>query len=222
MTERVARVPLQGRLAPLERASFARPTDALAQALLGLWLVRETRDGISGGPIVETEAYGGAEDRASHARAGRTRRTAPMFGPPGHAYVYRVYGLHWCLNVVAEEEGRAGAVLIRGVEPVAGLASVRARRDRPTDRDERLAAGPARVCAAFQVDGALDGHDLTQGKALWIADADPDRRGRLLANGIATGPRVGVAYAGDGWAERPWRFAVAGHPSVSRPSPFPR
>lgn len=207
---------------PVARSTFARPTEALAPALLGLWLVRETEDGLSGGPIVETEAYGGPDDRASHARAGRTRRTAPMFGPPGHAYVYRIYGLHWCLNVVAEEDGRAGAVLIRGVEPARGLASVRARRARPADRDARLAAGPARVCAAFGIDGSLDGHDLTQGTALWIADADPARRRRMLADGIATGPRVGVAYAGEGWAERPWRFAVAGHPSVSRPFPLPR
>ncbi|MBA3796499.1 MAG: DNA-3-methyladenine glycosylase, partial [Chloroflexi bacterium] len=126
--------------APLPATFYARPSVELAPALLGLRLVRDTREGRSGGIIVETEAYGGPADRASHARAGLTRRTAPMFGPPGHAYVYLVYGLHSCLNVVAEIDGVAGAVLIRAVRPVDGLELMKARRGRPGDPDARLAA----------------------------------------------------------------------------------
>ncbi len=179
--------------------------------------MRDTPKGRSAGIIVETEAYGGAADRASHARAGLTRRTAPMFGPPGHAYIYLVYGLHSCLNVVAEVDGIAGAVLVRAMRPSDGLELMRARRGRPGDPDERLAAGPARVCQALAVDRTLDGHDLTSGDALWLEDPGPGERSRSRAAGIETGPRVGVAYAGDGWAERPWRFGLRGDASLSRP-----
>ncbi|CAN5780993.1 DNA-3-methyladenine glycosylase [soil metagenome] len=191
----------------------------LAPALLGLRLVRESAEGRSGGLIVETEAYGGPADRASHARAGRTRRTAPMFGPAGHAYVYLVYGLHSCLNVVAEEEGVAGAVLIRAVRPVLGLDLIRARRGRPGGIDPVLAAGPARVCQALAIDRSLDGHDLTHGEALWIEHPGEKERETLLSSGLVAGPRVGIAYAGDGWAERPWRFGVWADPSLSRSFP---
>jgi len=189
----------------------------LAPALLGLRLVRDTREGRSGGIIVETEAYGGPADRASHARAGLTRRTAPMFGPPGHAYVYLVYGLHSCLNVVAEIDGVAGAVLIRAVRPVDGLELMKARRGRPGDPDARLAAGPARLCQALGVDRTLDGHDLTRGAGLWLEDPASGERERSRAAGIEVGPRIGVTYAGEDWAERPWRFGLRGDASLSRP-----
>ncbi len=185
--------------------------------MLGLRLVRDTEEGRSGGIIVETEAYGGPADRASHARAGLTRRTAPMFGPPGHAYVYLVYGLHACLNVVAEVDGVAGAVLIRAMRPSDGLDLIRMRRGRPHDPDSRLAAGPARVCQALGVDRTLDGHDLTRGAALWLEDSASADREPIPAAGLETGPRIGVAYAGEGWAERPWRFGLQGDPSLSRP-----
>jgi len=142
-----------------------------------------------------------------------------MFGPPGHAYVYMVYGLHSCLNVVAETDGVAGAVLIRAMRPLFGLDLMRARRGRPGDPDERLAAGPARVCQALAVDRTLDGHDLSLGEALWLEEpADRDGQVVPLAD-VASGPRVGVAYAGEGWAERPWRFGVRHDPSLSRPMP---
>lgn len=170
---------------------------------------------------MEAEAYGGPEDLASHARAGRTRRTAPMFGRPGHAYVYRVYGLHWCLNVVSDRDGQAGAVLIRALAPGHGLGLVRSRRRRPADPEARLTAGPARVCQALAIDGALDGHDLTLGKGLWLADPDPLERERLVEGNVVAGPRVGVAYAGRGWAEKDWRFGIRGHPSLSRPFAAP-
>lgn len=196
---------------------FEIPAPELAPALLGLWLIRATRDGLAAGVIVETEAYGGVDDRASHARAGRTKRTEPMFGPPGHAYVYLVYGLHSCLNVVSGTDGEAGAVLIRAVAPTIGLPMMRARRQRPADADDRLAAGPARLCQALAVDRSLDGHDLTAGRELWLADPEPAARHALLARGVACGPRIGVAYAGPDWAARPWRFGLRDHPALSGP-----
>lgn len=201
------------------RERFARTPVELARALLGALVVRDGVDGRTAGLIVETEAYAGPEDRASHARAGRTRRTAPMFGPPGHAYVYLIYGMHSCLNVVAETDGVAGAVLIRAVEPLEGIALMRRRRGAAAGVDARLAAGPARLCQALDVDRSLDGHDLAAGTTLWIADAPPDRAAAITGRGVVTGPRVGVAYAGADWAGRPWRFGVRGHPSLSRPFP---
>jgi len=140
-----------------------------------------------------------------------------MFGPPGHAYVYLIYGLHSCLNVVSEGEGVAGAVLIRALRPLLGRELIRGRRGRPRDADARLAAGPARLCQALAVDRTLDGHDLTCGESLWIEDPGLDERERLLAAGIDSGPRIGVAYAGEDWAERPWRFGLRGDPSLSQP-----
>jgi DNA-3-methyladenine glycosylase len=176
---------------------------------------------VCGGVIVETEAYAGPDDRASHARAGRTRRTAPMFGPAGHAYVYLVYGLHSCLNVVSETNGVAGAVLIRALAAHVGIDAMRRRRGRPHDADHRLCAGPARLCQALAIDRRLDGHDLTTGRELWIADPDPGTRARIAAAGVVVGPRVGVLYAGADWAARPWRFGVRGHPALSRPFASP-
>lgn len=198
-------------LRPLERAFFDRSTPVVARGLLGVWLLRSTPDGLSGGPIVETEAYAGPEDQASHARAGRTRRTAPMFGRVGHAYVYLVYGMHECLNVVAYNGRDAGAVLIRAISVEAGADLVRSRRGRATDRTSRLCSGPAMVCQGMAVDRSFDGCDLTLGEGLWLAEAPA----AAPAPKVAVGPRVGVSYAGE-WAARPWRFWLAGHDSVSR------
>lgn len=195
----------------LERAFFDRATDEVARDLLGVWVLRATSGGLSGGPIVETEAYGGPEDLASHARAGLTRRTTPMFGEVGHAYVYLVYGMHKCFNVVAYSGAAAGAVLIRALAPVLGVDDIRARRGRLADPTNRLCSGPAMVCQGLGVDRSFDGHDLTLGEGLWLArDSSADS-----AAEIASGPRIGVAYAGE-WAHMPWRFWLAGHPSVSR------
>ena len=196
----------------LERAFFERRTEEVARDLLGVWVMRSTPGGPIGGPIVETEAYGGPEDLASHARAGLTRRTAPMHGDVGHAYVYLVYGMHECLNVVAYRDARAGAVLIRAVAPVLGVDEIRRRRGRPTDPTDRLCSGPAMVCHGLGVDRTFDGHDLTLGDGLWLAL--PDARVQSTTQ-IAVGQRIGVDYAGE-WAARPWRFWLAGHPSVSR------
>lgn len=204
---------------PLDRAFFGRPALRLAPALLGRWILRQTADGTAAGIIVEVEAYGGPEDRASHARAGRTRRTQPMFGPEGHAYVYLIYGLHRCLNIVSDEDGRAGAVLIRALAPITGIDLMRTRRGRTQDPVERLAAGPARVCQALAIDRDMDGQDLTLGESLWLTD--PSRRDRrdLLQAGVVSGPRIGVAHSGTPWSQRPWRFGVRGHPSLSRSFP---
>jgi DNA-3-methyladenine glycosylase len=191
------------------------PVLDVAQRLLGVLLVREDASGRRVARIVETEAYAGPGDRASHARAGRTPRTAVMFGPPGHAYVYLVYGMHHCLNVVCGPDGEAAAVLIRAVEPLAGIERMRERRGATAGLDPRLGAGPARACQALDIDRRLDGVDRLADARLWLAapaDDDPVD--------VIRGPRIGVAYAGDDWAARPWRFGIAGNPSLSRP--FPR
>lgn len=204
--------PTDYELHPLPASFFARPTEVVARALLGIWLCRQTGDGLTIGRIVETEAYGGPADRASHARAGHTRRTAPMFGPVGHAYVYLVYGMHECLNAVAYDErgAEAGAILLRALEPVSRVELMRARRGRAADPDSRLCSGPARLCQAMDVNRALDGHDLTAGDELWLASADEvPREGE-----ISSGPRIGVDYASE-WAAQPWRFWLTGNPSVS-------
>lgn len=155
--------------------------------------------------IVETEAYVGPDDAASHAaeRIGRTRRNAAMFGPPGRAYVYRIYGLHWCLNVVTDEPGHPAAVLVRAAEPVDGLEAMRARRaGRP---DQTLLRGPGNLCRALGVDASLDHHPLTEPPLRIVPGVPvPDRE-------AARGPRVGVTRA----AERPLRFWIQGSSYVS-------
>jgi DNA-3-methyladenine glycosylase len=193
-----------------------RPEE-VARRLLGTLLVRDHRHERRVARIVETEAYAGPEDRASHARAGRTSRTGVMFGPPGRAYVYLVYGMHHCLNVVCASDGEAGAVLIRAVEPVAGVAAMRSARGRPTDPVARLGAGPARTCQALDVDRRHDGLDLLSDGRLWLASDGSDD---VPAGAILSGPRIGVDYAGAAWAERPWRFGLAGSPALSRPFPL--
>jgi len=190
----------------------------VAEALIGTVLVHEDAAGLVAGRVVETEAYDGPRDRASHARFGRTARTSPMFGPPGHAYVYLVYGLHHCHNVVNGalddplSAKDAGAVLLRAAAPLAGLEVMRARRGRPHEPDARLAAGPGRLGVAFGIDRTFSGVDLTGG-ALRILPADVAPPGPTA---ILRGPRIGVVYAGEPWVSLPWRFHRAGDPSVSR------
>jgi DNA-3-methyladenine glycosylase len=201
----------------MPRAFFARPGVEVAPELLGLLVVRRLADGIRVGAIVEVEAYGGPDDLASHARAGRTRRTATMFGPPGHAYVYQVYGLHFCLNVVTETDRAAGAILLRALEPVAGVEGMRMARGPTAGPDVRIAAGPARLCQALEIDRSLDAVDLTAEGPLYVAHPGDEELDRLRARGVAVGTRVGVSYAGADWASRPWRFGLRDHPALSRP-----
>jgi DNA-3-methyladenine glycosylase len=195
-------------------------------------LVRERGGDRRVGRIVEVEAYAGPEDRASHARFGPTSRAATMFGAPGRAYVYGVYGMHICLNVVVGPPGQGAAILLRAVEPLEGIASMRAARlaravaarraaaAAPAAEAgriarlpvERLAAGPANLGAAFEVELGEDGHDLLDPAG--SLRLEPGQANRPWGEIIATA-RVGVAYAGPGWADRPWRFVVAGSPAAN-------
>jgi len=180
----------------LPRSFYDRDTEEVARELLGKCLVRVSGGTTRVGRIVEVEAYVGPEDLACHSSKGMTARNRTMFGPPGHAYVYMVYGMHFCLNAVTEREGHASAVLLRALEPVANI-------DGPTN-------GPGRLCRAMEIDRRLDASDLT-GNELHIADpGDP----RPLA--IVRRPRIGVDYAGR-WARRLLRFYIRGNPFVSRP-----
>lgn len=190
----------------LERAWFDRPSTELARDLLGARLVHESEAGVVGGRIVEVEAYRGPEDLAAHSSRGRTARNAVMFGPPGHLYVYLIYGLHHCLNVVAGPGDKPEAVLIRALEIDEGLGLARQRRgERPAAA--RLASGPGNVGQALGVDRRLNGVDLMTGPVRVQPRAGPRPR-------TSTGPRVGVDYAGP-WAARPMRFWIADDRHVS-------
>lgn len=167
------------------------------------------------GRIVEVEAYAGSDDPASHAFRGRTPRTAVMFGPPGHLYVYRSYGMHWCANIVCRPAGEASAVLVRAIEPVSGMTAMWA--DRPRARTETdLGSGPGKLCAALGIDDRHHGADLLDSASPIRLVADRfslsgDERSRLE---VVQGPRVGISKA----VEKPWRFAIAGNPHISSPS----
>jgi DNA-3-methyladenine glycosylase len=190
-------------VAVLPRRFYARDALVVAPALVGATLVRREAEGEIGGVIVEVEAYHGALDPASHAHRGPTPRNRVMFGPPGHAYVYFVYGMHHCVNVVTGPVGEAQAVLLRAVAPSVGLARWRERRpDLPLDR---AGSGPGRLARALGLTRADDGLDLL-GADLFLRP----RRGP--APPLARGPRIGIRLA----REDPWRFWWAGHPAVSR------
>ena len=185
------------------------------------------------------EAYGGPDDRASHARFESDRRNRVMAGPAGVAYVYLVYGMYDCLNVVTGAEGAPSAVLVRAVEPIEGVDHMRAarltvgtrrrasrtpegleaaRRRLARTSDHRLASGPGLVAAAFGVDTSWTGSDLCDPASSLRLERDPfDPADAIADDEVRSGPRVGVAYAGADWASRPWRFSVAGHASVSGP-----
>ena len=190
----------------LPRAFYARGPRTLARALLGRVLVHDDpAAGPLAGRIVETEAYGGGDDPASHAHRGETRRNRVMFGPPGHAYVYFTYGMHHCFNIVCGRSGRAAAVLVRALEPLVGLAEMSKRRG--VKERLRLTRGPGALARALGLDRRHDGLDLTRGP-VWVADLPAERAGRATARG----PRVGIRVA----ADRPWRFWLDGCEWVSR------
>ncbi len=194
----------------LPRAFYDRPTLAIARDLLGCVLVRQLDGQRLAGRIVEVEAYIGTEDGACHARAGRTTRNAVMFGPPGRAYIYFAYGLHWLLNVVTEGVDQPAAVLIRALEPLEGLERIAAHRAGRPRRE--WTSGPARLTQALAIDGALNGIDLTVPGPLTIEAGQP-----VPEAAIRTGPRIGIAYAPEPWRSRPWRFWLADSPDVSKP-----
>jgi DNA-3-methyladenine glycosylase len=192
---------------------YQRATLEVARDLLGKVLVHRTADGVTAGTIVEVEAYVGEEDPACHAAAGPTARNAPLYGPPGHAYVYLNYGLHDMVNAVTEPAGFPAAVLLRALEPVEGLALMHQRRDRarwrkgkPPVNDAHLCRGPGNLTLAMGIDRSLDTTPLFA-PPLTIED-----RG-VAIGAVSWGPRVGITKG----VEQAWRGCVTGHASVSRP-----
>jgi DNA-3-methyladenine glycosylase len=182
---------------PLPREFFARSVHEVAPELIGATLLV---DGV-GGTIVEVEAYD-QDDPAAHSFRGRTARTASMFGPPGHAYVYRSYGIHWCLNLVCAEDGRAEAALVRALEPTRGLEAMRERRGLEAAR--LLCSGPGKLCQALGIARVHDGLPLDEPPFELVA--------RESEQPLAVGTRVGITRA----IERPWRYGLAGSPFLSR------
>ncbi|HEX8284470.1 MAG TPA: DNA-3-methyladenine glycosylase [Pyrinomonadaceae bacterium] len=196
----------------LGRDFYARAdTLAVARELLGKRLVVPSETGARvSGRVVEVEAYLGVEDRAAHSFGGRrTRRTETMYAVGGAVYVFFVYGMHHQFNVVAGPEGQPHAVLVRAVEPEEGIELMKERR--PVSKERELTSGPGKLCRALKLDLTYDGEDLTKSRRVWLEDAGA----KLAAEEIATGPRIGVDYAGED-ALRPWRFWVKGNEYVSR------
>ena len=190
----------------LKRSFYSRPTLKVTEELLGKVLVHRTREGMASGVIVETEAYIGEDDPACHASFGRTARNEPLFGPPGFAYVYLNYGIHYLVNAVTEADGYPGAVLIRALQPLDGLELMQRRRapdGRAIDAHD-LCRGPGNLTKALGITIRDNRLDLSESK-LTIED-----RG-IAVGAIATGPRVGIRVA----VERPWRYWVEGHRAVS-------
>jgi DNA-3-methyladenine glycosylase len=192
----------------LERGFFDRPSLEVAPELLGIVLTHDSPDGSVAAVIVEVEAYAGPADPASHSYRGRTARNGVMFGPPGHAYVYFTYGMHYCVNLVCEPAGQASAVLLRAGRITDGVELATARRNGAAERD--LARGPARLCQALGIDRGLDGADVCDPGSVLRAGT-PAGWAPAEAGQISTGPRVGVSQAAD-W---PWRFWLTGDPAVS-------
>ncbi|MCC6316133.1 MAG: DNA-3-methyladenine glycosylase [Gemmatimonadaceae bacterium] len=182
---------------PLPPAFYDRDAELVARDLLGMVLVHRTADGRCAGRIVETEAYLGPHDPACHAAAGRTPRTEPLHGPPGTAYVYFIYGMHWCFNAVTREEGYGSAVLIRAIEPLIGLPLMRRRRGAVRERD--LANGPGKLCRALDIDRRHNGARLDRGPLRIVAGTAVADRDVIVT------PRIGISKAAD-W---PLRFVVA-------------
>lgn len=170
----------------LPQSYFSRPTLIVARSLVGKYLVRENGKGATAGKIIEVEAYIGMEDKACHASKGRTARTEVLFGPPGMAYVYLIYGMYDMLNVVTERAEFPAAVLIRAI-----------------DVNGQLIDGPGKLCRALNIDRSLHRLDLTRGQSLWFED----RGKRVVASQVGAFPRIGVDYAGP-WAKKPWRFRL--------------
>lgn len=195
---------------PLPAKFFAPAADKVAEALLGHWLIRRESDGFSGGLIVETEAYL-ADDPACHAYRGRTARNASMFGPGGRAYVYFIYGNHWCFNAVCHREGVGEAVLVRAIEPTFGLETMRHRRR--VDRIRDVSNGPAKLCAALGLNREQDGVNLCDESGPVFLAKNPKRKADLkrLGPSVRT-TRVGLTKAAD-W---PLRFYLGGSEFVSR------
>ena len=191
----------------LRREFYAQPVLTVARQCIGKILVHRTPEGEAAGRIVEAEAYRGPLDLAAHSRRGlHTKRTTAMFGPPGHAYVYLLYGLSWAMNIVVASEGRPHAVLIRALEPIRGIELMARRRNKLATSRE-LTNGPGKLTSALAITGADYGRDLC-GDELFLEDSEM-RRGK-----IGRSARINVDYAGE-WAALPWRFYEKGNRYVS-------
>ena len=210
----------------MPREFFARPSVPVAPGLLGCVLEHQTEAGLVAVELTEVEAYAGASDPASHAYRGKTARNAVMFGPPGHAYVYFTYGMHFCVNLVCLGNGSASAVLLRAGRIIEGEELARARRTAVprggrgdgSPRENKaipfrdLARGPARLCQALDIDRSLDGADVcVPDSPLRMRWPEAGTTARSAERKVASGPRVGISVA----AEVPWRFWVEGDPTVS-------
>jgi len=192
----------------LKRYFYTQPTLKVAQNLLGKFLVRKIGKKMLSGMIVEVEAYKGHSDKASHASRGKTKRTEVMFDKAGLAYVYIIYGMYHCLNVVTEREEYPSAVLIRSLEPVQFLAPV-SRYPKP--KTQHLTNGPGKLCQAFKIDRKLNKLDLVTSDKLWIED----RGVKIKQSQIVRTKRIGVDYAGPYWSKRKWRFYIKRNEFVS-------
>ena len=198
--------------AALPPSFYSRDTEVVARELLGAVLRSETPDGVVSGRIVETEAYLGEHDEACHAVVGETERTRCLYGPPGTAYVYFIYGMHWCFNAVTREAGLPSAVLVRALEPLEGIELMRERRRHPRHQRD-LTNGPGKLCAALGISGRHNGlplyrPPLTIHRGVEVADAD-----------VIVTPRIGITRSAD-W---PLRWIIKGNPYVSRaPRHFPQ
>lgn len=193
--------------AALPVAFYDRPTELVARELLGAVIECTTDEGVTRARIVETEAYTGPDDPACHAAAGRTPRTEHLFGPPGMSYVYFIYGMYWCFNAVTRERGHGAAVLVRGVEPVDGLALLQRRRPRAR-RERDLTNGPGKLCMAMGITGAMNGLSLRRAPIV-VRGGDP-----VSDADVVVTPRIGITQA----AEWPLRYLVRDNPFVS-PTP---
>lgn len=202
----------------IKKNFYNQKTIKVARELLDKFLVRKIGKKIISGKIVETEAYVGPNDLASHASRGKTARTAPMFGPPGHAYIYLVYGLNFCFNIVTERKNYPAAVLVRALEPAEGINLM--RRHRPSLKNKKLNSqfsiikhltnGPGKLCQALKIDKSLNNFDLTK-NTLWLED----RGLKIKPSEIVAAKRIGVDYAGQ-YKNKPWRFYIQGNGFVSK------
>jgi DNA-3-methyladenine glycosylase len=186
----------------LPRSFFQQDTTQVARQLLGARLIKIENGIRIGGLIIEAEAYRGEEDQGCHAKAGRTPRTQVMYGPPGHAYVYFTYGMHWMLNFVCEREGFPAAVLMRTIWPAEGVQVIASRRGNQPRK--HWTDGPGKICQALAIDGRFNGHDLCAAESqIFVEFGDP-----IPDQSVTTGPRVGFNNVPEPWLSIPWRFHV--------------
>lgn len=189
----------------LGKSFFVQPTLAVSKALLGKYLIRKIGKKVLAGKIVETEAYIGPEDRASHAFGGRiTERNKAEYLSGGYVYIYLVYGMHWQLNISTGKAGRPECVLIRALEPILATSD--------NEQESRIASGPGKLCRWLKLDKSFYGEDVTKSKRLWLED----RGVRIYERNIVAAPRIGIDYAGPVWAKKPWRFYIKNNKFVSK------